>query len=431
MPDPSSKSRPTLTVIEGREENRHMIDGFAEAAKQRGWNFCQLLGVNSDRIARLDFDGIPLDHVIFRELSRNNYHEVERLMLWLERNHKICINANVAGRRISTSDKHFQQGLFLMDPFLKKYVLPTFEAKSQANILAYVKAGRVHFPLVLKPRHGTAGKGITLVRTPEELAQVKNFSGLLIEQYVEPECDYRVFVIGGTPVGIMRKVGDKANPGDFRAWSAGRDKFLEDDPSITAVLGEIATRAAAVSRLEYAGVDIIKSASTGQFYIMETNIAAGWSNRFIPTTHIDIPALVLDWFEEMSAARTQPIAAAVKGYLGRRQKYLPAAVRQSYADILAGQPGAATPYQRFFASYYPSKYLYDAGSIFAKLYRAYQDLTEHPDIAPHEYTGLVSEIEQMPLSWAGSFIGPEVGVLQDGAILSALYLFLLHKTTEM
>ena len=431
MPTNPQKALPPLTVIEGREENRHMVDGFAKAAKQKGWNFCQLLGINSDRIARLDFDGVPLDFVIFRELSHNNYHEVERLMLWLERNHKICINTNVTGRRISTSDKHFQQGLFLMDPFLKEYALPTYEAKSKANVLAYIKADRVHFPLVLKPRHGTAGKGIILIRTPEDLGKVKNFSGFLIEQYIEPECDYRVFVIGGTAVGIMRKVGDEENPGDFRAWSAGRTKFLEDDPATTSILSAIATRAAAVSRLEYAGVDIIKDAKTGHFYIMETNIAAGWSNRFIPTTHIDIPALVLDWFAEIAASRTQPVAVAIESYINNRKKYLPTQIRQSYDAILSGQKSATSPYQKIFTNYYPGTYLYDAGMIFNKLASAYQDLTENTNTDPTKYNSLIQEIESMPLSWAGNFIGPEVGTINDGAILSALYLFLLHKTAKM
>ena len=77
----SKSTRRVLTVMEGREENRHVIDGFASAARRRGWGFYQMKEINSDRLARYDFDGIPLDYVIFRELSDSNYHETERLML--------------------------------------------------------------------------------------------------------------------------------------------------------------------------------------------------------------------------------------------------------------------------------------------------------------------------------------------------------------
>lgn len=420
-----------LTVIEGRGQNRPMVDGFATEAKKRGWGFCQLLGINSDRIARLDFDDTPLDYVIFRELSRNNYHEVERLMLWLKANHKICINVDVTGRRISTSDKHFQQGLFMMDPVLKQYALPTFEAKTKANVLAYVGADRIHYPFVLKPRRGTAGKGIILIRQPEDLDQVKDFSGFLIEQYIEPECDWRVFVIGGTAVGTMRKFGDPDHPGDFRAWSAGRKKVLEETPEVLDALSSIATRAAAVSRLEYAGVDIIKEAKTGRLYLLETNLAAGWSNNFIPVTNINIPALVLDWFEDIDEGRRQPLSLAVQEYLSKRLKYLPAHIQETCEQISRGDPGALNDCHDAFASY-PHDYLYDTGTIYDKLSHAYQELTrEDVTSDPTRYQYLVQEIEAMPLSWAGNFIGPDLGILSDGAILSSLYLFLLHKTAKM
>lgn len=414
----------TLTVMEGREENRYMVDGFAAAAKKRGWNFCQLLGINSDRVARFDFEGTPLDYVIFRELSYNNYHEAERIMYWLKRNHKTCINIDVAGRRMSTSDKHFQQGLFLMDPFLKEYALPTFEAKNKANVKSYIEAGRVHYPIVLKDRRGTAGKNITLVNNADDLNEIKSFRDLLIEQYIEPACDYRIFVIGGVAVGTMRKTGDENNPGDFAAWSAGRKKYTEDDKKTLDLLSEIATRAAAISKLEYAGVDIIKEAKTGKYYLLETNIAAGWPN-FTPVTHINIPDLVMDWYEDRLESKNLSHDQSVKEYIAHRKKYLPESIKSDYEDILKGAPNVYKSYETVFSKY-PKQYLYDGGMIFDKLTNAYQKIIAHPENASR-YKNLIQEIEQMPLSWAGNFIGPEVGTLHDGAILSALYLFIRNK----
>lgn len=427
MPKGQNKSPfRTLTVMEGREQNRPMVDGFATEAKKRGWNFCQLLGINSDCIARLDFDGIPLDYVIFRELSRNNYHEAERLMLWLKQNHKVCINVDVAGRRMSTSDKHFQQGLFMMDPFLKQFALPTFEAKTKSNILSYVKAKRVRYPFVLKPRRGTAGNGIILVRKAEDLDVVDNYRDLLLQQYIEPECDWRVFVIGGVAVGAMQKIGDLDHPGDFKAWSAGREKNLEKAPETLDILSDIATHAAAVSKLEYTGVDIIKEARTGRLYLLETNLAAGWSNNFIQVTHINIPSLTLDWLEDVDNAHHQSLSDAVLDYLTKRQKYLPRHIQETCKQISRGEPTALDACRNVFAKY-PHEYLYDTGSIYRKLSSAYQKLTEKssPDLV--QYKSLIREIESMPLSWAGSFIGPNLGTFNDGAILSSLYLFLLHK----
>ncbi len=414
--------------MEGREENRHMVEGFADAAKRKGWNFCQLFGINSDRVARFDFADTPLDYVIFRELSKNNYHEAERIMYWLKQNHKVCINVDVAGRRMSTSDKHFQQGLFLMDPFLKKYALPTFEAKHKANVLSYIEANRVHYPIVLKDRRGTAGKNITLISAAEDLDDIKDFRNLLIEQYIKPECDYRVFVIGGVAVGTMRKIGDEQNPGDFVSWSAGRQKNKEEDQETLNLLAEIATRAAAVSKLEYAGVDIIKEAETGNYYLLETNIAAGWPN-FTPITHINIPDLVLDWFEDIDEGKEESISKAVENYISHRKNYLPTYIQDSYEQILSGLPGATEPYREKFSNY-PNQYLYDAGRIFERLEDAYQKITEQNEDG-NIYKDLIQEIKSMPLSWAGNYIGPEVGTMHDGAILSALYLYILHKIDKI
>ena len=292
----STKNK-VLTIIEGRPENQKISEDLKAATEKRGWGFRQIKFINSDKLARFDLDDLPLDYVIFRNLTGNNYAEAERLLYYLKKRGSIIMNGEPVGARAATSDKHFQQGLFLLDDFLKDYALPTYEAKNKANVMSYIDGKRVSFPIVLKYRFGTTGKNITLVKNEAELDKIKDFSNLLIEQYIEPECDWRVFVIGGKSVGIMRKTGDENHPEDFIAWSAGRHKFIEEDPETIKILNKIAIRAAEVSGLDYTGVDIIKDAKTQKFYILETNFAAGWMN-FIPVTKINIPDFIIDWFEE-------------------------------------------------------------------------------------------------------------------------------------
>ena len=416
-----AKAHRTLTVVEGRQENKKVIDDFKKAAEDRGWGFSQLDGLNSDRLARFDLSDIPLDYVVYRNLTKNNYTESERLLTFLKQNHKIIINADVTGARASTSDKHFQQGLFLLDPFLKDYALPTYEAKNKLNVMSYIKGRRVHFPIVLKYRYGTTGKDITLIKDESDLEKVKDFNDLLIEQYIEPECDYRVFVMGGAAIGIMRKNGDPDHPEDFVAWSAGRSKFIEDDPDTIEILSKIACRAADVSRLEYTGVDIIRDAKTKKLYILETNYAAGWMN-FTPVTKINIPDLVLDWIEDRADAREEPIEKSVKKYIDKRKKYLSKTDQKLYEDILAGKTEALKKAEKKFAGK-EDKYTYNTGAIFKKLMSAYQD--------PSNASNTIAEIESMPLSWAGNYIGPEVGTLEEGAILSAMYLYILGKNSKV
>ena len=424
-------SRRTLTLAEYREDSHLMTEGYEEAARRKGWDFYQLKEINSDKLARFDIDDIPLDFVVFRAM-KNNYQEIERLFYWLRNHDKITVNTQMAGDRASATDKHFQEGLFLMDPFLRPYVLPTYEAKSKANVLSYIYGNRVHFPIVLKVRNGSIGEGITLIKEEVDLDKIKNFSNLLIQQYVEPECDFRVFVIGGTAVYIMRKYGDPKDPSNFKAWSAGRKKYIEEDPEVKAILGEIGTRVTADARLEYTGVDIVKEAKTGKYYIMETNICAGWRN-FLTFKQLDVPGSIVDWMGEIADGRERPYHEAVVRYLENRRKYLPERIQKSCSDIMNGVKKAIEPYRKIFANY-PDKHLYDAGKIFERLSKAYDEITNNPgsyfDIQPGkiaEIQTLIREIESMPFSWAGNFVGPEVGTLHDGAILSSLYLFLRHK----
>ncbi|MBR5647541.1 hypothetical protein IKW73_01170 [Candidatus Saccharibacteria bacterium] len=425
----AAKNNQILTVVEGRIKNQPIVDDFKRAAENRGWGFQHVSILNSDEIARYDFSDTPLDNVVFRELTNNNYVEAERLFFYLKKNHKIVMNADAAGARAATSDKHFQQGLFLLDPFLKKHALPTFEAKHKLNVMSYIKGDRVHFPILLKYRYGTAGRDIILIKNEAELDKVKSFKGFLIEQYIEAECDWRVFVIGGTPVGIMRKIGDTDHPDNFVAWSGGREKFLEEDQDMIEILGKIACRAAAVSRLEYTGVDILKEKGTGKLYLLETNYAAGWLN-FTSATNINIPDLVIDWFVDRAEGLSQPIEKAVKTYIEHRKKYLSRETSAAYDAILKGEKGITEKIAHLFKDE-DSKYLYDTGTIFNKLSKAYKDLTESKDKDSKKYDGLAKEIEEMPLSWTGNFIGPEAGTIEEGAILSALYLFLLGKIKKV
>ena len=318
----SKTKKRILTVAEDRKLNQPMVDEFKKAAEARGWGFQQLTKLNSDCLARYDFSDIPLDFVVYRALSENDYTESERLLFYLKKNNKVVINADAAGARSCTSDKHFQQGLFLLDPVLKENALPTFKAKHEANVVSYIDGGRVHFPILLKNRYGTIGKDIFMVKNKEELSKIENFQNYVIEQYIKPECDWRVFVIGGTAVGIMRKFGDPEHLDNFVAWSSGRFRRKEDDPDTIEELTRIACRAAAVSRLEYAGVDILREKDTGKYYILETNFAAGWMNGFTSVTGVKIPELVLDWLSDRGDALEQPVRKVVKEYIERRREQL-------------------------------------------------------------------------------------------------------------
>ena len=419
----------TITVVEGRAENYPMVDDYGNTITKRGWGFAHLLKINSDAIARNDFKKIPLSHVIMRDLTNNDYIETERMLYWLKKHNIPCINGFPAGGRICTSDKHFQQGLFMLDPILRKHALPTFEAKFKTNVIDYEKGKRVHYPFLLKPRLGTTGTGIILIKSKDDLDKINDFEGYIIEQYIKPECDYRVFVIGGTAVGIMRKEGDPNHPDNFKAWCSGYKRYQETDPNTIDIVKDLAVRAVDVSRLEYAGVDIIKEAKTGKYYILETNFAAGWGNGFTEVTNVDIPSLTIDWFEDIDFSHRNSAVDSIENYINRRLEYLPNKVQQAYRAILDGDPNSTVAFRSVF-DLYPDSNFEDSGYLFKLLEKAYLSVVSDPDTIVN-YQHLLLSIGSLPMSWAGCYIGPKVGNLHDGAILSAMYLYLLHKSAKM
>lgn len=425
---------PTLTVMEGREENFFLVDDFMKEAEKIGWDFLRLTRIDSDKIASGELDDVPLDYVVFRELTGNDYYEAERVMDYLRANDKVSVNADVAGGRTSTSDKHYQMGLFMLDPFLRKHILPTFMVESRNDVEKCIKLEKVHYPVVLKPRRGTLGRDIILVRNESELQNIKDYRGMVVEQYVEPECDFRVFVIGGAAVGAIRKLGDLDNPRDFKAWCSGRTRIHEKNPRVLSILSKIACKAAAVSGLEYGGMDIIRSKEDGKYYLLETNIAASWSN-FVPVTGINIPELVLKWMRDRGEGKSMTKKEAAAKYYENWKKYTSLDVKKDIDLIMVGDNSILAKYDKVFSAY-KDKELYKSGYLYKALKKAYMEAKRAPrktfcDTASQETRNLLENIEKMPFSRMGNYIGPEVLTLDEGMILTAMWFYVLSKMQKV
>ena len=108
--------------------------------------------------------------------------------------------------------------------------------------------------------------------------------------------------------------------------------------------------------------------------------------------------------------------------------YVTEEVAGLYDDILTGKPGTGEKCKKFFENE-PARYLCDTGKIYVKLGNAYEKVASGGDVG--EFRGLIDEISEMPLSWVGNMIGPKVGTLEQGALLSAMYLYLLGKSREV
>lgn len=131
-------------------------------------------------------------------------------------------------------------------------------------------------PLVLKPLFGAQGKGLRLVRGPDELPPPETVAGVYyLQRFVGRRSagtatwsDYRVLVADGVPVAAMARhathwitnVGQGGVPRPVPA--AGR-------------LAELAVAAAATLGCDHAGVDLVED-EDGRLLLLEVNSMPAW-----------------------------------------------------------------------------------------------------------------------------------------------------------
>lgn len=129
---------------------------------------------------------------------------------------------------------------------------------------------------------GTHGEGTTLVDTSERLEPLAMDRQAFLQEFIETDddrpFDYRIYVVGGTVVGAMRRT---AREGEFRT-NVAEGGAVEDVTDT--IPDEVAETAVDVTReigLDYAGIDIIERDDT--WFVLEVNTTAGFRGLFAAT----------------------------------------------------------------------------------------------------------------------------------------------------
>ena len=127
--------------------------------------------------------------------------------------------------------------------------------------------------LVIKPLFGSQGKGVRLIEQPQQFALPQDMfvDGVYYLQE-KIECgphqhDYRVFVVNGEPVAVMRRQGDDWLHNVARGARCSACDELD--------VADIGVRAAAAIGIHYAGVDVIRD-KYGKLWVIEVNSIPAW-----------------------------------------------------------------------------------------------------------------------------------------------------------
>ena len=150
------------------------------------------------------------------------------------------------------------------------------------------------YPFILKPFHGTHGKGVMLLDTPTSLTSTVDTLCDLHRDYVIQSfiaeaagVDIRILVIDGNAIAGMKR---RAIDGEFRAnihqGANGEEITLTDEYK------RIATDAAAALQLNIAGVDLLQTKNGP--VILEVNPSPGFE-ELQAVTGIDIAKAMIEF----------------------------------------------------------------------------------------------------------------------------------------
>jgi RimK family alpha-L-glutamate ligase len=151
----------------------------------------------------------------------------------------------------------------------------TFTAQGREAALAIATAEIANgVALVMKPLFGSQGRGLRLIREPQDLPPEEEVAGLYyLQHFVEPAGshwqDYRLFVCGGAVIAGMMRIG--------ASWITNVKQGGHPQPAVlTPDLVETAERAARAVGADYAGVDLIHGRD-GTLFTLEVNSMPAWS----------------------------------------------------------------------------------------------------------------------------------------------------------
>lgn len=153
------------------------------------------------------------------------------------------------------------------------------------------------FPVILKTVSGSQGKGVSIIeskrglRSVIELVAKENLSEpLMVQEYVKEAKgkDLRIFVVGRTIVGAMERISTKR--GEFRSnfHLGGRVKIA----SLREKEKRIAIEAVKACKLDFAGVDILRTTSGPK--VIEVNANPGLKG-ITEATGRDIAGKVIEY----------------------------------------------------------------------------------------------------------------------------------------
>lgn len=202
--------------------------------------------------------------------------------------------------RAGASEKFYQQQTIASQKALTKYAIPTYNVAKKTQFSQLIETGKLTFPVIAKPNNGSRGEGIVVVKTRSDIDTLELPLGqYVLQDFMANDGDWRVIVVGGRALGAMKRIAPQGSY--LNNISQGATAIKEIDPTVLSFLYDIAPKVAALFRLRFCGVDIIKDTNTGTYHIIEVNTAPQWNGEygFESVTGVRVGAEVAEYMESL------------------------------------------------------------------------------------------------------------------------------------
>ncbi len=214
------------------------------------------------------FEGLP-DAVLVRTIGAGTFEEVTRRLGIL---HALGGLGVVVWNRATAIER-------CVDKSMTSFLLARAGVATPASFAvegrdAAEAVARREQGLVVKPLFGSQGRGLRLVRAPEELPEPEAVAGVYYLQRFVPSAetggfrDFRLLVCGGEVVAAMTRRGSDWITNVRRGGVP--EPLSPDDDLVSAALGAVQAVGA-----DYAGLDLIQGPG-GKPMVIEVNSMPGW-----------------------------------------------------------------------------------------------------------------------------------------------------------
>ena len=183
---------------------------------------------------------------------------------------------------------------------------PTWTMESAEAARELVEREAPRGPLVLKPLFGAQGKGLRLIRRPEDLPAPKEIAGVAYLQRFQSNgaqdfADYRLFVLRGRVIAAMMR---RASTWITNIKQGGQPLGVAPDPKME----RLAIAAAEAVGAAIAGVDVLVTADSGPT-VLEVNSMPAWSGVQKVSNRNIAEAIALSLVETLDRRPAQPRAS--------------------------------------------------------------------------------------------------------------------------